>query len=408
MKRPLKLNIPRDVFNEVYLPVRERRERYIHLWGGAGSGKSVFAAQNEIIKSFEPGQRTLVIRKVNRTLKNSVMSLFKDIMYDWKLVPRIDMGREIRMGNLFRFYTNEIVNLKTGSRIILTGLDDPEKIKSIAGIRRVWIEEATELSQEDYQQLDLRLRGADNLQMVFTYNPIDKDHWLNQVFHLRHDPDVFTLKTTYRDNKFIDAKYTDVLERLKTTDENYYKIYALGEWGGMIKGLVYPNVRYVEEFPKDCKWVTYGLDFGFANHFTALVKVGYKEGELFFQELIYELGMTNLDIANRLRFLGFTPEDVIWADSAEPKSITELQHYGFNVRKTQKGEICYGIDLVKQYLLNVCKDSPNLHKEFSRYKWLEDANGRVLNKPVDLYNHLMDALRYAVIMKMGRRKLVVG
>jgi len=397
----VKLRLPKRVFNDVYLPVLEKQERYIHLYGGAGSGKSHFAAGRELLKSFEEYQRTLVVRKVNKTIRNSVQALLRDVASSWKVKGGGTVAK------FFQFQQGEIINKLTGNRMILTGLDDPEKIKSIAGITRLWIEEATELTQEDYQQLDLRLRGYDSLQITFSYNPIDEEHWLNNVFHKKLSPDTYVLKTTYKDNKFIDDHYRRVLERLKDQDPNYYKIYALGEWGGLVKGLVYPSVRFVDDFPQDCKWISYGLDFGFTNDFCSLVRVGYRDGELFVRELFYEVGMTNRDIANRLRYLGVDKTEVIWADSAEPKSIAELQHFGFNVRAVKKGEINYGIDLIKQYPLNCTKDSPNLHKEFRKYKWEEDKDGKLLNRPVDLYNHGMDAMRYAFLMKLPGRGFFV-
>ena len=180
-----------------------------------------FVAQKLILESFKRKTDTLVLRKVERTVKESVYKLLKSFIFQWKLQDH------------FEFFKSpaEIRNKLTGHSFIFAGLDDPEKIKSIAGIQKIWVEEATELKIDDYLELDRRLRGYKNLQLIFSYNPIDESHWLKKTFHNDTPDNCKILKTTYLDNKFIDPEYKKTLDNMKRIDENQWRIYALGEWG---------------------------------------------------------------------------------------------------------------------------------------------------------------------------------
>ena len=208
--------------NKLYRKLRKCNTRFIINYGGAGSSKSYSQTQYEISKLLESKQKLLVIRKVSNTLNDSVISLF------WKFLKKIE-GAELRK-------IDKIILLPNGSEILFKGLDDPEKIKSIAGITRIWIEEASELEEADFNQLNLRLRGAENLQMSLTFNPISETHWIKARFFDKEDSDITIFKTTYRDNNFIDEAYTKELEKYKLIDYNYYSVYALGQWGSIKTG----------------------------------------------------------------------------------------------------------------------------------------------------------------------------
>lgn len=217
----MNIKIKKGVFNKVYIPYIWDTTRYLHIYGSAGSGKSYTVAQILILRSFKTKHDTLVVRKIEKTLKESVFKLLIEIINKWKLQ------------NHFEFTKSPAVirNKLTGHRFVFTGLDDPEKIKSIAGIQKIWIEEATELNLEDYLELDRRLRGLTDHQIIFTYNPIDENHWIKKEFHNKKVENCRILKTTYLDNKFVDKTYADTLNRMKEIDENQWRIYALGEWG---------------------------------------------------------------------------------------------------------------------------------------------------------------------------------
>jgi len=211
----------------LYQQIQNAGTRFVINYGGAGSGKSHTQAQYEVVQTFKPKERILVIRKVGVTLRDSVIPLIVE-----QIIPAIGASSLFDFNKTDRELTNRI----TGSKILFRGLDDPEKIKSIAGITRNWIEEASELAEQDFDQLNLRLRGRDGLQMVLTFNPIDENHWLKRRFFDREDSDVTVLKSTYLDNPYLDNDYKKNLEKYKTFDWNYYSVYALGNWGKIDSG----------------------------------------------------------------------------------------------------------------------------------------------------------------------------
>lgn len=380
-----------EIFNPLVGKLQKAKKRYVVNYGGAGSSKSYSQTQYEIIKCLQKKEKLLVIRKVNSTLKDSVISLFKTILNDWGL---IDIYQENK--------TDQTISFINGSQILFKGLDDPEKIKSIAGITRVWIEEATELSQADFQQLNLRLRGRSDLQLTLTFNPIDEEHWIKSFFFDNSATSSRTeiIKTTYKDNKFIDDTYKEVLESYKEIDANYYKIYALGEFGGITEGRIFKTWPIVDKFPEIPHW--YGLDFGFSNDPTAIVKTGTANERIYAQEICYQTGMTNQETASLLIASGYNGE-VVFCDSAEPKSIEELIRCGINAYPANKGQgsIMAGIDKLRASNVVVCGYSPNLERENKYYQWKElppqrqTGTKKFDNTPKDWMNHLIDGLRYA-------------
>lgn len=217
----MKLKVNKSVFNDIYYPYLWDNSRYLHFYGGSGSGKSVFVGQKLILESFKTKNDFLCVRKVETTLKESVYKLLKETIFSWKLQDYFE----------FKVAPLEITNTVTKCKFVFKGLDDPEKIKSITGIQKVWFEEATEGNKDDYNELDRRLRGLENLQIIFSYNPIDENHDLKKYYHNNPPENCKIIKSTYLDNKFIDKEYKATLDRLKETDENQWRIYALGEWG---------------------------------------------------------------------------------------------------------------------------------------------------------------------------------
>lgn len=229
-----------EITNKVYYPHYWTKSRYLVLMGGAGSGKSFFAAQKLIYRMIsEPGHRFLVVRKVGKTLRQSCFALLRDTIAAWglsKLIIPIESDLRFKCAN--------------GSEIIMAGLDDVEKLKSIQRITGIWIEEASEVSVQDWQQLDIRMRGkaVGYIQMILTFNPVSVTHWLKDAFFDHNKgqrEETTTLKTTYKDNRFLDRAYVRVLEGFKHTDEYYYMVYCLGEWG--VFGKTVYNARMVTE-----------------------------------------------------------------------------------------------------------------------------------------------------------------
>ena len=172
---------------------------------------------------------------------------------------------------------------------------------------------------------------------------------------------------------------------------------------GKVEGLIFPVFEIIDEFPDVSHF--YGMDFGYTNDPTAMIRIGLQGEDLYLDEGIYETGLTNQDIAARLRMIGIRPKmDELFADSAEPKSIEEIYREGFNIKGAIKGKdsILNGIDIIKRFKIHITKNSVNTIKEFRNYRWIEDKNGNLTNKPIDDFNHAIDAIRYGVLMKVHR------
>lgn len=288
--------------------------------------------------------------------------------------------------------TNHEYNLN-GNLIEFVSLDQPQKIR---GRKRdlLYINEANELHYEDWQQLIMRTTGK----AIIDYNPSDAFHWIYDKVIPREDCDFY--KTTYKDNPFLEPEVKAEIERLQHTDEDYWRIYGLGERGSSRATIFQFSVCDKVEG----NLLSYGLDFGFTNDPTSLVAVYQDGNNLYIDELLYHTNLTNDDISDKLHELGLTRYDEIFADSAEPKSIEELYRKRWNVKPTAKGSdsIMAGIDMLKRYKLHITSKSLNAIKEFQNYKWQEDKNGNLLNRPINNYNHAIDAVRYAVWNKLSK------
>jgi len=210
------------------------------------------------------------------------------------------------------------------------------------------------------------------------------------------------LHTTYKDNKYCTDQSVKLLESFKEVDLNYYRIYTLVLWGGALKGLIYEQWEIINELPNEAQFLAYGLDFGFTNSQTAVVKVYIDGRDLILEEILYKTGLTNLQIANELHNVNIGNSEVI-ADSAEPKSIEELYQMGINVHSANKGKdsILTGISKIKEYNIKVLASGRNIITELKHYKWKVDKEGNSLNEPVKLFDHALDAVRYVVLSKLS-------
>ena len=386
------LHISKQIFNETYLPyLTDYSHRYEVYYGGAGSGKSHFIAQKILFKALNDKRKVLIIRKTLNSQKDSCWRLVLEQLDQWQ----IRKFCKVRI-------TDYAIELPSGSTLLFKGLDDAERIKSIVGITDIWIEEATELIEEDFDQLDLRLRArASNLQMFVSFNPISKVNYVYRKWFsetAKPGEDTLIVKTTYRDNRFLPEEYIQSLEKKIYTNPTYYKIYALGEFCSLDK-LVYNNwkVEYFEP-PTDGKLVV-GLDFGFTNDPTAIVASIVKDDDLFIFKEYTGTGKTNQQIADIITNMGFSKSTII-ADSAEPKSVAEIRRCGIQrIRESQKGKdsIIHGIQRLQGYNMHVHPSCENIITELENYSWIKDkATGEYTNKPIDMFNHSLDALRYSL------------
>lgn len=370
-----------------------RKCHTVDAYGGAGSGKSMAIVQELLDRMIdEPGCRILVARRSGPALQRTTWQMTLDVLKSYGLREGVDYvlnrsERALHMGSSIMWFAS-----------MDERSDQAEKIKSL-NINYCYIEESEELSWNDFAQIKLRLRypnksGHAN-QVLLSHNPTDEFHWTKtEVIDHADGKGISVLHSTYRDNPFLPEDYKRELERLQDVDLAYYRIYALGQYA-VVKNLIYSNY-VVDSVLPDVTPLAYGLDFGFNNP-SALVEVRVRDGELYLRQLVYESGLTNSVLIERLnsvisaRFKLVVP---VYADSAEPARIVEIRRAGYDIRAADK-DVMRGIDLVKRYKLHIGADSPDLLKEVRSYKWREDRNGRVLEEPVKLNDHLADALRYA-------------
>jgi phage terminase large subunit len=364
--------------------------------GGSRSSKTYSIFQFFILKALANEMKTLTIARSKLTwIKATLLKDFAEITesYGIPVYPTINPNRPEQI-----YYIN-------GVEFAFFGLDYPQKLH---GRKQdwVWLNEVMEIDRKSFDQLEMRTSGG----IILDYNPSDDSHW---VFDLQKRPDVTVIKSTMLDNPFLPESIIKKIKGYEPTEENIrngtadsymWEVYGLGN-KARLEGAVFTNWDVVDEIPKDAKLKGLGLDFGYTNDPTALVELYIFNNEIYLNELIYQKGMLNSDIASSMEKLETSKSATIWADSSEPKSIDELVRYGFDVKAVDKGpdSINYGIDIMKGYKIHITKRSINLENEFRKYKWAEDKNGRTLNKPIDAFNHGIDAARYAAMMLLGKK-----
>jgi len=400
-KQKAKVNLC-DCVNDVFQPLIGNQSRFLVLYGGAGSGKSVFSAQKVIMRTLTEEPHTMIcLRKVANWLRGSVFAMLIGVISQWGLADHF----KVNQGAM------TITCLDNGNQILCLGLDDPEKIKSITGagglgITGFWLEEPTELTPYDFMQLDLRLRGQlpNYKQIILSFNPISHLHWLKGRFFDSESADTTISKTTYLDNRFIDDEYEARLNATRDLDESYYQIYALGNWG-ILKGIIYKPFKCIAKYPIEFDEILHGLDFGF-NHPTALVGIGLKDGDAYLDEEIYETGKTNSDLIKMMGELGISKRDPIYADSAEPDRILEIKRAGYNIHPADKGQgsVIAGIDFCKSMKIYTRSNNVNINNENGSYKYREDKDGNVLEEPAKLNDDAMDAMRYGLFSHIRKPK----
>ena len=265
----------------------------------------------------------------------------------------------------------------------------------------LFINEANGIDWRIYTELALRTR----IRIYIDYNP-NTAFWVHD--HVLGKQDVQLIISDHRHNPFLDDGMRKKIESLKELDEDQWKVYARG-LTGKVSGLVLNNWDLCDKIPHDAKLIALGLDFGFTNDETGCIELYRYNGELWINELIYETGLTNPDISERLSDLGISKRIEIIADSAEPKSIEELKRLGWYMTSVKKGadSVKNSIDILKRYRLNITRNSINLREELSRYKWRTDRSGKTINEPVDHFNHLIDPLRYIALNKLKISKLAM-
>ena len=370
--------------NVVFEHLLDSKSKIVVEQGGTRSGKTYNILLYIIFHycQVNKGKTITICRKTFPALRASVMRDFFDILkqhdkYEEELHNKSNSEYQLD-GNLIEFIS----------------VDESQKIR---GRKRdfLFINEANELEIESWRQLAFRTSEK----IVIDYNPSDEYHWIYDKVITRDDAEFY--KTTYKDNKFLDQTIIEEIERLRDTDEQYWQIYGLGE-KGFSKSTIF-NYAEINEIPEDAEFISYGADFGYTNDPTTTVSVYKKDYNLYIKEHLYQTQMTTVDIHNKWRQIGITSEP-IYCDSAEPRLIDELKRMGWKARPSIKGadSINAGIDLLKRFKIYIHKDSHNAIQEFRNYKWQEDKSGKLMNKPVDKNNHLIDATRYATYSVLSK------
>ena len=392
-----------DIVGKGYGSYWRFKGRYRVCKGSRASKKSTTTALNLITRMMEyPESNLLVVRKIGRTIHDSC---FNQLLW---AIHRLGVDA---------YWTSketplEITYKPTGQKIFFRGLDDPLKVTSIAVehgfLCWIWIEEAYEImNEDDFDMLYESIRGEvpDGLfkQITLTFNPWNQKHWIKRRFFDIADPDVMALTTNYTCNEWLDDADRKLFEQMKKNNPRRYQVAGLGNWG-IAEGLIYENWKE-EAFDIDAirrldsVKAIFGLDFGYTNDPSALFcgLIDVKAKTIWVFDEMYEKGMSNERIYQRITSMGYGKEK-IRADSAEPKSIDRLRELGLvNIKAARKGKdsVNNGIDYLQDFHLIIHPRCVNFLTEIGNYSWDKDnKTGKVLNKPIDDFNHLMDAMRY--------------
>jgi phage terminase large subunit len=392
--------------SSVFTKLRLALTRIVIMEGSSRSTKTYSIIQY-ILKEHmaQQGLVTTISRKRLTWIKGTVLVDFFHIATTQFGLP----GRESDSWN-----KSEMVYKINGGEVSFIGLDEAQKLhgrkQDIA-----WINEAVEAEKKDFNQLVIRTKKK----IILDYNPSYEHHWIYDSVQTRDDATF--IKSTYLDNPFLSNDIKDEIERFKptpdnirqgTADEVNWKIYGLGERAAH-RGLIFGSAEICKELPPESEWkrVFYGLDFGFTNDPTAITQIVEAHGNLYCKQLTYKRGLTNRvhennpnqdSIEQHLINHKIPKSAIIWADSAEPKSIADLQNAGWkSLKGADKGQdsIKAGIDTMKRFKIFITEDSVDAIKEKNNYKWREDSSGNATNTPIDAWNHFWDSVRYPVFME---------
>lgn len=380
------LNVADYVYGHVEKAV-EAGKTTISAQGSARSGKTynILIYLIQYLKNC-PGVRLSIVRKTLPALKGSVLVDFKEILYKTGIFKEKNFNK-----------SELIYTFDNGSWVEFFSCDNEEKLR---GRKRdiLFVNEANELSYLEWQQLKMRTTQWS----IMDYNPsFTEDHWINAV---NDDPDTYFFISTYKNNPFLEDTIVKEIERLKDTNKNLWRIYGLG-LRGVIEGLIFPEISLVDDFPENLRYEFLGMDFGYSNDVTAIVKVGWRDSNLYVDELCYRTEMLAGDIVRELKK---ERDKKIISESADPRLVQEIYRAGLNIHPVRKyqGSIEAGLNKMKEFKICVTKRSLNTIKEFRNYTYQQTKEGKWLNVPIDSFNHSIDAIRYVVLTEIlgGRPK----
>ena len=348
-------------------------KRFIVNQGSSRSSKTWSLCQLMIVYALTHSNKTIsIVRKTFPTLRATVMRDFFDVMKQMEIYDRKCHNK-----------TENIYQFPNGSLVEFFSTDDEQKLR---GRKRdiCWANEANELFHDDFLQLNMRTTDK----FIVDYNPSDADSWIYEL----DEEDKILIKSTYKDNPFLEKSIVKQIEDLQFKDEALYQIYALGERATSRKN-VYQNWTFLTEKPAHFTNFIYGLDFGY-NHPTVLVKVYYYEDEIFVETLIYESYLTTPELIDKMTGLNLSRSTEIMCDYARPEIIKDLNDNDFNAMNANK-EVKAGLNNVKTFRVFGFDSDKDLKKEYNNYMW-KKIGDRILDEPVKNYDDAMDAIRYAI------------
>jgi phage terminase large subunit len=368
--------------NVIYEYLGESKKRITVMQGGTRSGKTYNIILFFVIKLLQESGKTLTICRASLpSIKGSVMRDFLEVINKLGIYDESNHNK------------TESTYLLNGNLVEFVSVDQPQKIR---GRKRnyLFVNEANEIDYDAWMQLIFRTEEK----IVIDYNPSDEYHWIYDRVITRDDADFYI--TTFYDNPFLEKGIVDEIERLKEADENYWRIYGLGQ-KGQSGEIIYTHWQIIDYMPPIDDWC-YGLDFGF-NHPTSLVKVGFNENNVYVDEVIYESRLTTDDLIYAMKTLGVVKTKEMFCDHARPETIEELTRSGFNAKPADKS-VQDGINSVKAKRVFITKGSVNTIKEIRNYKWKVDKDQKVLDEPVKFKDDAMDAMRYAIHTYVSKPK----
>ena len=389
----IQLNLKKESFVPKFLPLLYD---YSHRWefwcGSAGSGKSYTIAQKIILRCCNEPMRVLVCRRYATTLRNSCFALFKEILGKWKLTNYVSM-RE----------TDMTITFPNGSQIIMCGLDTEEKLLSINDISTVWIEEAYEVEKSKVEQLNLRMRGqAANQQLLLSWNPISKNHWLYEFTQKNPPESSVFIHSTYRDNIFLNMEYVAALDEMAIRNPAKYRVYGLGEWGVDIDGLVITNWRQEEFDPMELSASGLehrcGMDLGWIDK-SAIIDTLYDKTSrtIYVFNEFYKSGCQPSELANAIKDMNLA-RSKIKVDAAEPRTIQFFRSEGINAEACAKGKdsVKAGLMFLQDCLIIVHPKCKNFITELENFSYIKSKQtGEYTEDTTHEWSHAIDACRYA-------------
>ena len=379
--------------SDLFMANKETEERTVVNQGGTSSGKTYSIMQ--LLFEMAMNEPDLVVTIVGQDIPNLKKGAYRDAKTILNQSPILQVWFP---------YINEserVIRCINGSVLEFTSFKDEQDAKS--GKRDVlFINECDGIAYGIYWQLDMRTRRK----VLLDYTPSAR-FWVHDNVIGRKN--VKLIISDHRCNPFLSKEEHEKIEKIE--DYELWKVYARGKTG-KLKGLIFPEFRIVDRMPEvlECKGNWYGLDFGYTNDPTALENMRLAHGELWVDELLFEAGYDNPMIARVMKTNGIMRRDVVIADCAEPKSISEINSFGFNVRPSSKGpdSIKNGIQILQRYKINVTRRSTGIIQEMKRYKWKVDKNGVMLNVPIEVWNHGIDAIRYVSLKTLSARRVSSG